>query len=359
MNMNDSMSITIPKRILSQVTNGYPARVAGQYTDMYRLITEHAELIGEISGGLRYRAVDSRDLPVVGDWVIIDRPEGEHGHAVITSVLPRTSWVERSAADSGGREVQILASNIDMIGICMGLDRDFNIRRLERYLSIVYNSGAVPLVILTKGDLSEDLQSQESLAQQAAFGVDVIVTSSVNRTGFERLSQHLGHGRTLAFLGSSGVGKSTVINHLLGNERAAVSHVRSDGKGRHTTTSRELYLLPDGTCLIDTPGLREIQLSGESDVDATFADIEQLAQACRFSDCTHTREPGCAVREAIESGVLDQARFDNYVKMKHELSYIGLDSRQREKKKLKRMFSDVGSFKEVRDFAKKRPKRES
>jgi ribosome biogenesis GTPase len=266
--------------------------------------------------------------------------------------------VERSAAASGGREVQILASNIDMIGICMGLDRDFNIRRLERYLSIVYNSGAVPLVILTKSDLTDDLPPQETLAQQAAFGVEVIVTSSVNKTGFGQLARHLGRGRTLAFLGSSGVGKSTVINYLFGNERAAVSHVRSDGKGRHTTTSRELYLLPDGTCLIDTPGLREIQLSVESDVDTTFSDIEELAQECRFSDCTHTKEPGCAVRRAIEEGDLDPARFDNYMKMRHELSYIGLDSRRREKKKLKRMFSDVGSFKEVRDFAKKRPKRE-
>lgn len=351
-------NFSVPQHILSQVSHGYPARVAGQYTDMYRLLTEHTELFGEISGALRYRAVDSHGLPVVGDWVVIDRPEGEHGNAVITSILPRISWVERSAAASGGREVQILASNIDMIGICMGLDRDFNIRRLERYLSIVYNSGAVPLVILTKSDLTDDLPPQETLAQQAAFGVEVIVTSSVNKTGFGQLARHLGRGRTLAFLGSSGVGKSTVINYLFGNERAAVSHVRSDGKGRHTTTSRELYLLPDGTCLIDTPGLREIQLSVESDVDTTFSDIEELAQECRFSDCTHTKEPGCAVRRAIEEGDLDPARFDNYMKMRHELSYIGLDSRRREKKKLKRMFSDVGSFKEVRDFAKKRPKRE-
>ena len=245
------------------------------------------------------------------------------GNAVIQHVLPRkSSFIRRAAGEKN--EEQVVAANIDTVFLCMSLNNDFNLRRLERYVSIAWNSGAVPVVVLTKGDLCEDPDSKLVEVSSVAAGVDVIVTNTVNQNGYQQICPYLTEGKTIAFIGSSGVGKSTLINCLLGEKHLDTNGLRNDDKGRHTTTHRELILLPSGGMVIDTPGMRELGMWDAGDgIDQTFSDIEKLAQKCRFRDCTHSgSEPGCAVQEAVGRGELPIDRLRSYQKLMNENRYV-------------------------------------
>lgn len=331
-------------------------RVSSQYRDIYRVITETGELMAAVSGKFRYDAEKLSDFPAVGDFVMLDRDTDANGNAVIHHVLARKSAFVRKAAGTANEE-QIVASNIDTIFICMSLNKDFNLRRLERYLSIGWDSGAVPVVVLTKADLSDDPKSQALEVQSVAIGADVLVTSSMSEDGFQSILSYIKPAHTIAFIGSSGVGKSTLINRLLKEEKQSTSEIRiDDDRGRHTTTRRELMLVQNGGIVIDTPGIRELGLES-ADLSKSFSDIEHLALQCRFRDCTHTSEPGCAIRQAIQEEVISPERFSSYLKLQKELQYEGLGFKELEMKKLNGMFKEVGGIKKARKALRQKDKR--
>ena len=288
------------------------ARVAFSHRDQYRLLAEAGELSAEPSGALSYRAETAAAMPVVGDWVAarIAAPD----YAIVEAVLPRRTCFSRRAA--GRREdEQVIAANIDLLFLVCGLDGDFNLRRLERYLTLAGGSGASPVVVLNKTDVCTDLDACLSEVRGIAGGAPVVALSALEDT--LTLKPYLARGKTAALLGSSGVGKSTIVNGLVGEARLRTGKVRdSDSRGRHTTTHRELIPLPAGGVLIDTPGLRELQLwSDEGSVGQAFDEISTLATNCRFRDCKHSGEPGCAVAAALESGALDRGRWQSYQKL--------------------------------------------
>ena len=297
------------------------SRVLSQEKGLYRLISSHGEKWGEVSGRFLYGIRSKSEYPAVGDFVMVDWSNNE-GNAIIHHVLPRKSSFIRKAAGEKNEE-QVVAANIDTIFLCMSLNSDFNLRRLERYVSIAWNSGAKPVVILTKSDLCDDLETKLTEVSSVATGVDIVVTNTINQNGYEQIYPYLAEGKTIAFIGSSGVGKSTLINCLLGEKHLETNGLRNDDKGRHTTTHRELILLPFGGIVIDTPGMRELGMwDAESGIDQTFSDIEKLAQHCRFRDCTHSgNEPGCAVWEAVEHGDISVDRFRSYQKLMNENRY--------------------------------------
>jgi ribosome biogenesis GTPase len=300
-----------------------PARVILQHKDLCIAQGEYSEMSATISGRLRHRAETGYLYPAVGDWVAILPQPGEN-KGVIQSVLPRKSKFSRQAA--GGRtQEQVVAANIDTVFLVSGLDggRNLNTRRIERYLTLAWNSGARPVIVLNKADLCPDITPVIGEAEGIAPGVSVHAVSAKEKTGLDAIRDYLTAGCTGALLGQSGVGKSAIINALLGTERLQVGAVRQDDRqGRHTTTHRELVLLPGSGAVIDTPGMREIQLRGDEEgLRDAFDDIEQLAGHCRFSDCRHDNEPGCAVREAIETGVLHPARFESYRRLQRELRH--------------------------------------
>ncbi|BCL33855.1 ribosome small subunit-dependent GTPase A [Nostoc sp. MS1] len=296
------------------------ARVAIAYRDTFILYGEQGELTAEVAGKFRHQSVKGEDFPAVGDWVVIQVQDTQ---ATIHEILPRKSKFSRKTVGTKTAE-QIVAANVDTVFLVSGLDKDFNPRRIERYLILAWESGTNPVIVLNKADLCNCLNDYLAQIETVALGVPIVVLSATNGQGLEALQAYLQPGQTVALLGSSGVGKSTITNQLKEETVQAVQPVRaSDHRGRHTTTHRELILLPDGGLIIDTPGMREIQIwASEASLQGTFADIDALAQECRFRDCQHLHEPDCAVQQAVVSGKLDYSRLLSYQKLQKELSYL-------------------------------------
>ena len=297
-----------------------PARVTGVRKNYFFINDGKEELLATPAGKLQYET--SSTYPVVGDWVMVRE-------TAIEGILPRKNTLTRGAAGmrsrkSGEYREQTIAANLDSVFIVTGLDRDFNLRRIERYLTLIYNCELSPVIILTKADLHQDPQPFVDETETIAFGVPVHLVSAFNDTGLSDLTPYLLYGRTCVMVGSSGTGKSTLINRLCGKIVQATGEVSAHvGKGMHTTTSRDLIMMPQGGMIIDNPGIREISFwEIDQGVESTFPEIEEMAAECRFSDCSHTHEPGCQVLKAVRDKDLTEARLENYLKMKRELEYI-------------------------------------
>ena len=298
-----------------------PARVIAEHRQRYDIGDADGERSAVVSGRFRHEARGREHLPAVGDWVGTSQGSGD-GTSVIRAVVPRRSAFVRKAAGDA-TSAQIVAANVDIALIVTALPADINTRRLERYLALAWESGAMPVVVLTKSDLSDDVESAVAEAALAAPGVDVIAASAVTGQGVDQLRSRLRPGSTSVLLGSSGVGKSTLVNLLLGAEHQRTAAVREDGRGKHTTTHRELMALENGALLIDTPGMRELQLwNADEGLGSVFADLEELAEQCRFRDCQHAGEPGCAVVVAVASGGLPADRLDHWHQLRRELAYL-------------------------------------
>jgi len=295
-----------------------PGRVVVQHRGQYDLITPEGEAKATISGRFAHEAGEG-GYPVTGDWVAVSL---DAGAATIHAVLPRRTAFIRKAAGQG-QIPQVVAANVDAAVLVSALTPDFNPRRLERYLAIAWQSGARPLVVLTKADLCPDVDEAVAATQAMAVGVDVIAVSATTGDGMADLAGRLLPGETAVLVGSSGAGKSTLVNALAGEARMAVGAVREDdGRGRHTTSHRELILLPSGALILDTPGMRELGLlDADEGITAAFEDIDALAEQCRFHDCGHTNEPGCAIAKALRTGVLDPGRWRNYQKLQREAAF--------------------------------------
>jgi ribosome biogenesis GTPase / thiamine phosphate phosphatase len=298
-----------------------PARVLVEHKGMYTIGTGTTEVRAEVAGRLRHEAVRRSEFPAVGDFVAY-RPSDGSGPAIIRAVLPRRSAFIRKAAGQAFEE-QVVAANIDTVFIMTALDRDFNLRRLERYLTLAWESGATPVILLNKADLSDEIIRRMDEVAGVTMGVPTHVVSALTGQGLENLERYLLPRQTIGVLGSSGVGKSTLINRLLARHVQATRAVRADDhRGRHTTTHRQLFVCPGGALIIDTPGMRELQLwHADEGLETTFQDIETLATQCRFHDCQHVNEPGCAVLAAVKRGALDAERLASFRKLARELRY--------------------------------------
>jgi ribosome biogenesis GTPase / thiamine phosphate phosphatase len=296
-----------------------PARVIEESRNRCRVLAAGGEFLAEIPGRLRHAASRGADLPVTGDWVLVQ--DAGEGRAVIRRLLERRTSFSRRAA--GRRDVeQVVAANVDTVFLLQGLDGDFNLRRMERYLARLWESGARVVVLLSKADLCPDPEAFAAEAERVAVGVPVHLVSAVSPEGLAPVWPYLEPGRTASFVGSSGVGKSTLVNRLLGQELQRVQEISEEGRGRHTTSSRRLMVLPGRGLLLDTPGMRSLALwAGEEGFAQAFDDVEALARECRFKDCTHGPEPGCAVQAALAGGTLQASRFESYLKLQAEIHF--------------------------------------
>ena len=299
-----------------------PGRVSLEHKHIYRVLTQDGEVLARLAGRIRHRATASAEYPAVGDWVALRTRPGDP-RASIQSILTRRSRFSRKVSGDHTQE-QVVAANIDTVFLATGLDEDYNLRRIERYLVTGWESGAAPVVLLTKADLCLDVAARVAEVEAIAGGAPVLVTSARDGSGLDRLLPYLQPGATVAILGSSGVGKSTLINSLLGRDLQRTAEVSSyKDRGRHTTTNRELIVLPGGGMIIDTPGLREIQLwDAGGSLGTAFPDVESFASGCRFSDCRHDTEPGCSVRAAAAEGRLPPDRLESYLKLRREAEYL-------------------------------------
>lgn len=306
--------------------DGIVARIITTYRDRYEIMCDKGRTYARLKKGTYYDNLDAI-YPTIGDFVLINW--NDMGDSVITETLQRQSSFSRasSSADRNHelhkQHEQLVAANFDYVFIMQSLNDNFNLRRIERYLALSWQSGAVPVIILTKSDLIDDVQEYVHQVESVAIGVDVYAISCKTGEGLDKLQKYFSAGKTLVFLGSSGVGKSTLVNKLMGEEVMKTGDIReNDSRGRHTTTNRQLLILSTGAMVIDTPGMRELGMWEASEgLDKTFQDVEQFLGMCKFSDCTHTNEPGCRILEAIANGELSQERYDSYLKLKNESDY--------------------------------------
>ena len=343
-----------------------PARVIAVHKETAIVRSPGGDARAVVSGRFRFEATSPADYPAVGDWVALEgtaeigdehgptATAAAHGAAIIAAILPRRSAFVRSAGDSnrrgGGRlsDEQVLAANVDVALLVAGLDHEFNLRRIERYLSVAWASGAAPVMVLNKADLGGDVEGRRVSVESIAPGVPIVVTSALTGTGLVAIQAHIRPGRTAVVLGSSGVGKSTLLNGLLGAARQSTAAVRgSDSRGRHTTTHRELFELPGGGLLIDTPGIRSLEVAGADEgVTAAFDDVAAIAERCRFADCRHAGEPGCAIRAALEAGELSEARLESHRKLEREAAHAARKqdpvARLEERRRWKAISKSVG-----------------
>jgi ribosome biogenesis GTPase / thiamine phosphate phosphatase len=324
-------------------------RISSEHKSLYKLFTEKGEISGEISGKMRFLAEESGAYPAVGDWVVINIINGED-RAIIHDILPRKSKFSRKEAGSITKE-QIAASNVDTVFLVNSLNEDFNLRRIERYLIVAWESGAVPVIILSKADLCEDLDEKLRSVEKIAVGVEIHTISSFRREGLDALNKYFEKNKTVVLLGSSGVGKSTLINELIGETIMETKEISSmNSKGKHTTTYRQLIVLPQGGVVIDTPGMRELQLwDGNEGISGTFEDIEGIAGECYFADCKHQKEPNCAIKKALNDGSLSPERFENYKKLLKEIKFIEAKQRILERNSSKKQKKETNQNKNYKD----------
>ena len=337
-----------------------PARVVAEDRGSYQVLGPAGAQRASVTGRFRFETRDPAAFPAVGDWVAIEagptsgttgQTTGHTssevtGDSIIHAVLPRRSALVRQAA--GRRtEAQVVGANLDVVFVVASLNGDLNLRRLERYVAVAWESGAEPIVLLSKADLADDVETILAGVAAVAAGAPVLVVSSFDGRGIEAVRARIGPGQTAAFVGSSGVGKSTLLNRLAGEQRAEVSEIRAgDARGRHTTTRRQIHLLPGGGLILDTPGMRELALWDGEGLDQSFADIDELAATCRFGDCAHAAEPGCAVRAAIAAGSLPAARLESLRKLQREARHherqVSVLARHEERRKWKAIGKAVG-----------------
>jgi ribosome biogenesis GTPase / thiamine phosphate phosphatase len=330
------------------ISGRVPARVVAEDRGSYQVLGPAGEQRASVTGRFRFETTDPADYPAVGDWVAVEggKTGGNSGDTIIHAVLPRHSALIRQAA--GRRtEAQVVGANLDVVFVVASLNGDLNLRRLERYVAVAWESGAEPVVLLSKADLTDDVEATLAGVSAVAAGASVLIVSSFDGRGVDAVRARIGPGRTAAFVGSSGVGKSTLLNKLAGEERASVSEIREgDARGRHTTTRRQIHLLPEGGLVLDTPGMRELALWEGDGLEQSFAEIDELAAACRFADCAHGAEPGCAVGAAIKAGTLDAERLESWRKLQREARHherqVSVLARNEERRKWKAISKSVG-----------------
>lgn len=308
-------------------------RVIAEHKERYVVVTNNGEIEAEITGNLRFKAQGREDFPAVGDWVTLQAYDADF--AIIHNVLPRLSMISRQAVGQSG-SLQIIATNVDYAFLIQAVDRDFNVNRLQRYLTICYSSKVEPIIVLTKTDLidRENLDEIRDKIKDRIKDVIVLAISNETEDGYEKLNSILQQGKTYCMLGSSGVGKSTLTNNLSGRTRMKTDVIsQSTNKGRHVTTHREMVLIDNGAILIDNPGMREVGITDTSGgLEATFDLITEYSQSCKFTDCTHTSEIGCAVLKAIETGEIDERSYTNYLKLEKEKAHFESTALEKRKK---------------------------